>query len=433
MWGYLIVNYAEYALQIFLPDGQFYREVRLGGPTGATESIAWQPFEPGDTTSGYQQLDNLLTLLKDENYLRSFIQMINQSLSAVPHTPNQYAEFLNAIAGRPLALVNTGWSLELANPPLLNQSTRSTAIESPELLDYQFPMKIGDKDRVFDGLVGFFATKSTVPLTYGDELELKKLYTYFPTPKDSSTSSTSDPTTPILPINYPKLRPYYLSATDFNLVGTDTATAAHNLKVQHYQQLQMLGTIIDPFSKLHAYTGILPITSLQLPAWTLQQALQRMTAFFNMGPLLITTPDLQKKYDPTHNLTPDYNLAAMAENDGTPAPATDGSVSPPPADPNTPATPPKFMGIPIPALKSAEWNWLQPYAVKMAPEVTSAPVAGSNAPTAPTPSTITKQQHWNPFTIASLDNKPKYERGPYTAIEGFLQLKKPIVDPTTGK
>ncbi|KAI1163953.1 hypothetical protein F5B18DRAFT_651075 [Nemania serpens] len=36
--GFLVFNYAEYALKVFLPDGTFYREVRRAGPSGATET-----------------------------------------------------------------------------------------------------------------------------------------------------------------------------------------------------------------------------------------------------------------------------------------------------------------------------------------------------------------------------------------------------------
>jgi hypothetical protein len=37
IWGWMVVNYVEEGIQFFLPDGTFYREVRLGGVNGATE------------------------------------------------------------------------------------------------------------------------------------------------------------------------------------------------------------------------------------------------------------------------------------------------------------------------------------------------------------------------------------------------------------
>lgn len=424
VWGYLVVNYAEYALQIFLPGGEFYREVRLGGPLGASAQPAWKPFEmPTDRriAADHPQLDNLLKRLEDKDYLRSFINVVNKSLASVAHAPNTYADFLNAIVGRPLALVNMGFALELAQPPLKNQSTQSNAAEPFQLLDpinpYKFKVKVGDKDRIYDGLVGYFDSQDNFE-ALGTELKLETLYTYY----DTGTK----PTQVISPNNYPEIKPYYISAAQKDTLKfddpalTDDAAVQMALGVvnQHAENLKMLGCIIDPFSDLHLYSGILPIVSLKLPSWTLQQAMQRMTAFFHMGPLLITTPDLQNQFHSENDLTPDYNLATKA--DATLKPNTD------------PKAPPVFKGIPIPAVKSADWNWLQAFAVTPTPAPTPLPSA---APATATPVMPVhpppKEQHWNPFVIAQLDNKPKFEPGPYTAVEGYLQLKNPIMTPDT--
>jgi len=59
------------------------------------------------------------------NYLRDFITVVNLGLDAVPPAPADYANYLPSLVGKPLALVNTGWSLELATNPLQNQSLQS--------------------------------------------------------------------------------------------------------------------------------------------------------------------------------------------------------------------------------------------------------------------------------------------------------------------
>lgn len=428
VWGYLVVNYAEYALQVFLPTGEFYREARFGGPTGTTET-AWQPFEPPKDRAlrkDHPQLDNLLTELKDPAYLRSFVQMINQSLSSVAHTPDTYADFLNAIVGRPLALVNMGFSIELAAPPVKNQSTMSQKEEPLGVTDYPFAVKVGDRDRVYDGLVGYFKLADN-PKSFGSELDLKVIHTYYP--------AGTSPTAPISPDTYPTAKPYYDSlALDNFQVETASDQTALDLALQkchqHYNHLQMLGTIIDPFSDLHLYSGVLPIASLKLPSWTLQNAMQRMTAFFHMGPLLITTPDLQKQYDATKKLADDYDLTAPLATAITP-PSTTAASTKPSADPNAPLV---FKGVPIPSMDSADWNWLQPFYRRPTDSqsnagATTTTAATVGSPTPETPSQPTKELHWNPFEIARMDNKPKFENGPYTAVEGFLQLKRPILAP----
>lgn len=548
VWGILVVNYAEYALQVFLPDGTFYREVRLGGPSGATETPAWKPFAPPSGTSNGSnlntrcpQLDKLITRLRDEKYLRAFIRTINASLAAVPHTPNQYSQFLSAVVGRPLALANFGFSLELATPPAKSQSSTSRFPQParPKLLDYEFPVKIGDKDRLYDGLVGYFNPQPGAMAgkrAAGDELDLSELLTYYDVDADTNTTA-------ITPANYPRISPYHLSAQTLDLpADPDPKTRVKALARPHWQQLRMVGALFDPFSKVHLYSGILPIASLQLPQWSLQEAMQRMTAFFHMGPLLVT--DVRGiKYDASRVLRADRDLnetpgdfkeqgvgdPVQGEGEGkgksgekeekpvggdgtkegetkpiggdgakekettpvsgdgaqkegeiskeketTPvggdgAQGEDGKSKENETKPvggdgtqggdgkskenetkpvggngaqggdekskdneTTPSkgdaakggdekskgkvtTPP---GIAIPAIRSAEWNWLAPFVV----ETTVG--TGKNKKTS-------KNTQWNPFGIAELDNKPRFEKGPYMAIEGYLQLKHPITAPDT--
>lgn len=133
-----------------------------------------------------------------------------------------------------------------------------------------------------------------------------------------------------------------------------------------------------------------------------------------LGPLIITTPDLQTRYNEENSLSIDYNLEEMAKEAAA-------ALAPPAVVDSTPT----FTGIPLPALASASWNWLQPYVVPVPPP---APLPGQPTPTVPAKPVT--EQSWNPFPIASLDNRPQFQPGPYTAVEGFLQLKKPIV---TGK
>lgn len=65
------------------------------------------------------QLDQLIEQLtsEDSEYLKYFIDIINSALLFSGATPGAYAEALDCIVGRPLALVNVGFSLEHAAAP----------------------------------------------------------------------------------------------------------------------------------------------------------------------------------------------------------------------------------------------------------------------------------------------------------------------------
>ena len=54
--------------------------------------------------------------------------------------------------------------------------------------------------------------------------------------------------------------------------------------------LVSVAAVVDPFTPVHGYTGILPIQPLEVPPWLLESAMKQMTAFFSMGPLILTKP-----------------------------------------------------------------------------------------------------------------------------------------------
>lgn len=370
VWGWVVINYADHGVQFFLPDGTFYKAVRAGGRGGATTSPAWLPFgKPTHPTGDQQQLDRLILKLECPIYLQSFVDMINEASRNGPAAPSAYAQFLGSVVGKPLALVNMGWSLELAINILENQS--KLVQEMPDkLLDYKFPVKFGDKDRVYDGLVGYFNLtdpKDLDPKDLGGELDLRRIYTY-----SKQLPSDGSPLRIISKENYPRFQPFWI---DPNNGGTDIAD---NITAANIERLTIFGALIDPFTPLHGYSSFLPTQPLQLPPWTWHTALCKMTAFFHMGPIMVTEgiPPYNKDY----KLESNYDLKKLK---------------------------PPVGAVPIPALALADWNWLQPYIDS-------------------TDSTALDGRVFMALGLGKLDNRPRFEKSPYSAIEGYLQLKRPL-------
>lgn len=467
MWGWLVVNYAEEGLQFFLPNGTFYREVRLGGVFGATAQPPWRPFPPPDnlTASATTQLDRLLARLKDDAvYLRAFVSTVNAATASVAHPPNEYADYMASIIGRPLALANVGYSLELAAPPLTNQSRRSTAAPSKQLLDYEFKVKLGDIDRAYDGLVGYFpgvpnpTTDTGPPL--GAECDFTQLYTYFPrAANDPGAAVTNN----VGPEDYLPVKPYYFDPAP----GADPAL----LRRRHNAALKVVSCVLDPFTAVHLYSGIVPIVPLLLPQWSVQSALKAMTAFFAVGPVLVTTRDVVERAGKMGVLGGGKDYVGGLPEMGTAMAGT---------------------GMPVPAaVAEGEWVWLQP--VRVPGTATGTGVAtGGGAGTAGTGTvtgggagtggtgvatggaagtggtgvatgggagTVTAgtggtvgggttgggatsggrpagagtaprgdggKTMFSPLGIEKVDAKAKFEDGPYTAVEGYLQLRKAL-------
>ena len=202
VFGWIVINYQDLGLQFFRPDGRFYREIRVGGPQGANVGSKWLPFDPPSATdkkqTGDRQLDELIQRLAIPEFLQSFFYMINEAIKTMPYPPSEYAAYANAIVGKPLALVNVGWFLELATPPLTAQNTlgRRPVDEAAELYSYKFPFQIGDASRPFDGVVGYWNTNNEE----NGITDWDNLYTFFADPDD-----TSNKVHEINASNYPRL------------------------------------------------------------------------------------------------------------------------------------------------------------------------------------------------------------------------------------
>jgi hypothetical protein len=425
IWGWLVVNYADYGLQFFLADGTFYREVRVGGPFKATAQPRWLPFErptklgPDVRGRSITQLDYLISKCggDDGNYLQALFDMINQSVSEnESYPPNSYSAFPSAIVGKPLALVNTGWSLELAGPENKNWSTVNTAEPYPKLLGrpvgdtsddyYRFPVKLGDRERTFDGLVGYFKTPDTPdkPITDPDatglmasDFNLDNIYTYFNDVTSTDTTkprTTPDPRVPIDVPNFPIFDPYYISA------GSSTKSTT-DLTLDHNTQLQIFGMIMDPFLPIHAYSAILPNQNLQLPVWQVEQGLKNISAFFHFGPLMLPA-DVPTDYDPKFAVEEEYSNS-LAAPPATPTPGSADAIVGPPQ-------------VPIPVQSHQSWKWLQPYAIE---GQNTDPVTG----VASSYQTKFNAFDLSPDAAAGQDAQDiRLPNAPYTAVEGYLQL-----------
>ena len=333
----------------------------------------------------------LLSQLSDASKLQEFVDMIDLCLPTLPVAPPAYASQTSTVVGRPLALTTIGWSLELASERLESQVLPVPTAAPPRVLAdpdtrnrkldpndptrqrfdpsyYSFQVKFGSGEKQYDGLVGYFAG-SKQPLNKqalaSNALDLSTLYTYY---RDDSSKWTV-PTEQ----NKSMLFPFYLDPTN---------DKPENLFQLRCQEQTVLGVIMDPFASVHAYTGILPIKDIRLPQWTIQGAFSRMTTLFNIGPLLLTTP-------------------LLAGDDKTQVAVGEATTAHADTDLN--------IAVAIPTQTLGTWNWLQPYSRTVTTNGHTAEESFSN--------------------VMKIDKTQatgfKFESTPYTATEGYLQLRGP--------
>lgn len=420
IWGWAVINYVEYALQLFLPDGTFYREVVHGGINKDTLSPGWSPFAKGAAQKVPKQLDDLIVQLGNDAYLEAFFTMIDDAFALLPPAPGSYAQYLNSIVGKPLALTNAGFSLELSTPALQNESVLNDLAEDryllppstpmlptgrdpaetpkpdPKQAQYSFKMQLGDATRAYDGLVGFFK-----PLKNDDNpgaFDMSTIFTFWPTVGFAGTVG-------IAPDNFPVLTATFVSPDV--LVNPDDTNGGTALKsreavaAERNANLGVVACVMDPFTAVHAYSDLLPVQALKLPEWTTERALKKMTAFFKVGPLLVTadvpawSDDLAK-----HVLQP-----------------TDA------ADAVLPGS-----QVAVPSVGKAGWAWLQPY--RPPPQSSDAKAASRGRAVRGVGDKI--QVDPPPYValgVGVVDGRPRFEDSPYTVVEGYLRQTAPLESP----
>ncbi|KAB8349756.1 hypothetical protein FH972_023770 [Carpinus fangiana] len=405
IWGWIVVNYVDNGIQFFLKDGTFYREARVASPDNphpVAASRRWQPFGRGDGTPGTDQIDRLINEFTDgtdgQKYLENFIALITDSVNQTKASPSAYGQYINALVGKPLALTNIAYSLEMATDARANESSipnqqglhtkyRLLPTNSgPAEEIYQFPLKIGDRGRLYDGLVGFFRAHDEPwrpEIGAGNELDLSKLFTYDDkVNKEPRFAEISGST-------FPKLQCFYSNPSQYDSqdpnVGENFRFAA-NAKLNK----SVFGCIVDPFLPVHAYMGggVTPVQPLRLPDWTWQDSLRNMTAFFHFGPLVVT--DDVPGFSADHQLPPNYagKLDTLTVPDSA---------------------------VQLPSLKLADWRWLQGYT-----DLGESDTTGRDGDIGD------PEEKFMALGLGKLDATPRFQPGPYTAIEGYLQMKSPI-------
>lgn len=375
VWGWIVVNFPNKGLQIFLPDGTFYREICIGGPKGTLTSDAWLPFGPPKHENtpvkqpAEEQLENLIKKLQDPHYLKGFSRMINEASRNNPAAPKAYAGTTNSITGRPLALVNMGWSLELAGDAYTNQSSffPNKLPGERTLSSYKFPIKVGDRNRLFDGMLGYF-TPRVEDKTPGEYFDLTRLHTFYVEDHNGDKDPRKETNIAQPPIS---LSPTWVPPVKRSSPDEKPKPVTSSDYAQTYSKnLEVVAAVIDPFTAITVHSGILPPKSLQMLEWVWQNAFQKMTAFFRVGPVIMTkeVPSYKKesrqtdRWDEVEPVRSDVRLHTM---------------------------------------QGEKWAWLQPYLE-----------AGETV-------------HM-PLTVDQVEPGLSFEPGPYTAIEGYLHLRKAL-------
>ncbi|CAI4214895.1 unnamed protein product [Parascedosporium putredinis] len=350
IWGWVLINYANLGIQLFQADGSFYREIRMAGPTGAQTGPEWLPFPPPTERLG------------DDIFLRAFWDVLVAAADHMLPAPDSYAGFANALS---VGDLDPDWVLLAPRKPSGgNTGGKSEPEPTPDPNRYAFPVRLGDDERGFDGLVGYFPCRRDL----GKEAKVKDLGL------DLSTLSS-----------------HYAPAATASETPAPVTRPAHISLPAFWESPEGVARTADAYAE--ARNGHLaPVRELSLPAWTWQDAMARMKAFFHAGPLVVAA-DVPKAIISGRQLQP-----------GTPVvvPKIDDAVKP----------------VKLPAVAGGDWAWLQPYMEEDKAEKDPGSKADSPGGGGGGGDETSVVEKFMPLPVEVSDERARFESGPYTALEG---------------
>jgi len=290
--GWIVPNHLDRSLSLYAADGTAWGELYLSLHDEKKYIPVWQP-DPtnpdapkqiGDIPNDF--IKSILQVLNDRTDngqgFYDFMQVIDETLWTVNPRGWRDDRNLSILIGRPLAVVRAEISLAMKGLPYTNQDwwhifdIDAAYPPNPKLpaalkqvdggiFDHLWPVRLGSQVLSNDGLVGYYLDNPKDP---------SKTFTTFNSvclPEGMETDYIQQ----IGKDNYLNLK-----------FIDDTVTSPDPLK----NQTCSITMLVDPRGSIHAFTGLLPVTSIDVPSEIMSAAFDKMSYTFRAGPFL-TAPE----------------------------------------------------------------------------------------------------------------------------------------------
>jgi hypothetical protein len=270
--GWVLPNHLDRGLAVYDSGGNAIGELMLLADTKGNTDVAWLPApDSAAAVSDPTKIPNqhlsrfvvALTQSTDQGVgFNNFLQAVDETLWTVDPLGSRADQNLSVLIGRPLALLRAQLQFELDGQPVYNQSWPDTLLQQTAAVEtIQFPVRLGSLQLYDDGLMGYFL---------GDN------YTSF--------NSVHQPQ------GYQPASGSYLQPIGFN---GNYIKLPFNYPSYATQYITML---LDPRGDAHAFTGILPVKIVSLPAAYFEDALKTMAVTFRTGPVITDAQTIRIPY-----------------------------------------------------------------------------------------------------------------------------------------
>jgi hypothetical protein len=289
--GWIVPNYLENALMFFTGEGKALGEL---GVFGAQKAVTWHSAAGNpaqsmndDLAGANRYIKKLAEFIfaKPREFFRELLTTIRNAHTYILPNDQEAASSLAVLTGQPLALVRAGLRLESDGVPAFDTSSQELARLLPgqndksydwtlrncaKIREVKFPVRLGDRDHLEDGLVAYF-------------LDSDEPYTtmYAPAATETDTVEITRPADDTITLNLhanidPPAQPY----NDVQAQITDLRDCSI-IPVQ-----TTLSLLIDPRAQVHATTGFLPVKAINIPPDITAAALRNIEVTFFTHPIL---------------------------------------------------------------------------------------------------------------------------------------------------
>jgi hypothetical protein len=265
--GWLLPNHLDGAIAVYDADG-----VALGELVAQPAPDNWlpRPGPPGDNPPPQTPDDIVNTALREvvtsfaaqtADVFNDLLQVIDETLWMVDPLGGRKDQFLSVLIGRPLAVVQVSLQLELRGDPVYNQlwdytldpkQHKALWRDTGGVENVSFPVRLGSLELRDDGVIGYLLPA-----------ENNATFHAVHCPDEMSTDDTF-----VSPIVGPQ------------------GQYQGNIALQCQGPSVTATLIIDPRGSVHAYTGILPVLSAQLPPHAIETFVKQLQVTFQTGPVI---------------------------------------------------------------------------------------------------------------------------------------------------
>ncbi|WP_439678219.1 hypothetical protein [Embleya sp. MST-111070] len=263
--AWLVPNHLDQAVLCYAPDGSALGSVAMSVMPDGSTAARWQPLPDstyptaGDLEDDHAHLHHLVTglLALDRATLRSLLRGIDRALTTIAPTGDQDPPTtVGRLLGRPLALVRARVRIDLDGPPYRDPSWKHLLDPpNPEYPRYRWPVRLGERDELGDGLVGYY-----------QERDYTRLHIVLD--EDDLADLEDEP-------DY--LRPI--------AAGHGLAVPARPSRDHDATSAAHVTLLLDPYGTVHATTGILPTAQLRVAGRAFEESLGAISAGFRFDPM----------------------------------------------------------------------------------------------------------------------------------------------------